>query len=76
MFCEETHGNKFLVKVINNCDRSWNSEEVSMFFFHMRVAIFITIIRRQYGEQGIIWRSGEIASLPPMTSQHYINITI
>ena len=36
MLCEDTHGNKFLVKAINNCDRPWNSEEVNnyvVFFF-------------------------------------------
>ena len=33
MLCEDTHGNKFLVKAINNCDRPWNSEEVNMCFF-------------------------------------------
>ena len=42
MLCEDTHGNKFLVKAIKNCDRPWISEEVIClfcFFFHMRVAI-------------------------------------
>ena len=56
MLCEDTHGNKFLVKAINNCDRPWNSEVVNMcfFFFHIRVAIFIKIIiRKQHGKQGM-----------------------
>ena len=62
MLCEDTHGNKFLVKAINNCDRPWNSEEVNMcFFFHIRVAIFITI-GKQHGKQGMVqcWKH-----LPP-----------
>ena len=33
MLCEDTRGNKFLVKAINDYDRPWNSEEVNMFFF-------------------------------------------
>ena len=38
MLCEDTHGNKFLVKAIKNCDRPWISEEVIivcfLFFSH------------------------------------------
>ena len=69
MLCEDTDGNKFLVKAINNCDRPWNSEEVNMcfvFFFHIRVAIFITI-RKQHGKQGMAkwWEH-----LPPTNVAH------
>ena len=32
MLCEDTHGNKFLVKAIKNCDRPWISEEVICLF--------------------------------------------
>ena len=67
MLCEDTHGNKFLVKAINNCDRPWNSEEVNMwFFFHIRVAIFITI-RKQHGKQEMAqwWEH-----LPPTNVAH------
>ena len=32
MLCEDTHGNKFLVKAIKNCDIPWTSEEVICLF--------------------------------------------
>ena len=32
MLCEDTHGNKFIIKAINNSERHWNSEEVSRDF--------------------------------------------
>ena len=28
MLCEDTDGNKFILKRINNSERHWNSEEV------------------------------------------------
>ena len=49
MLCEDTHGNKFLVKAIKNSDRPWISEEVICLFvfFHMRVAIFIGLFQNK-----------------------------
>ena len=32
MLCEDTRGNKFIIKAINNSERHWNSEEVSRDF--------------------------------------------
>ena len=49
MLCEDTHGNKFLVKAIKNSDRPWISEEVICLFvfFSHESCYFYWVISEQ-----------------------------